>query len=89
MILYHLLSGLCAYPFLTNDDMHRIFVTLPEGPEQTQLLAETVASAQGVLWPDHLRDLYVRDAPQLVALVEGLLNRSVKDRAGIDQVRDE
>lgn len=86
VILFHILAGLGAYPFLSEEDIARIFA-LPEGSEQNQLHSETVATAPGVLWPERLRDLYARDAPQLVALVEGLLNRNIKDRAGFDQVR--
>ena len=88
VILYNLLVGMCSHPYINEAKMHEA-LALPDGPEQCELLAETVTSARGVMWPDRLRDLYAQDAPQLVALVEGLLNRSVKDRAGIEQVRDE
>ena len=46
-----------------------------------------MASSPGVRWRDDLKSHYDQEAPELVALVEALLCRLQRDRAGMMEVR--
>ena len=83
VIAYEFLSGCESHPYMTEQQ----FDSQPEGTSLEQWMAMHIATSPGVRWRDDLKSHYDREAPELVALVEALLCRLQRDRAGMKEVR--
>ena len=83
VIAYEFLSGCESHPYMTKQQ----FDSQPEGTSLEQWMAMHIATSPGVCWRDDLKCHYDREAPELVALVEALLCRLQRDRAGMKEVR--